>query len=95
MLWKADVDAAFRRVPLHPYDRWAAAIAFKQGGQVTILHCDPTDVSARVLRGQVWVSEHYACPFGAAGSVCVGKSRPLALLDCKSASAPGSLPLCG
>ena len=49
-LWKADVDAAFRRVPLRPHERWAAAVVFKEGDQV-------------------WVSQHYACPFGAAGSV--------------------------
>ena len=28
-LWKADVDAAFRRIPLRPEHRWAAAVVFK------------------------------------------------------------------
>jgi hypothetical protein len=27
-LWKADIDAAFRRVPIQPQDRWAAWVAF-------------------------------------------------------------------
>ena len=49
-MWKADVDSAFRRVPLRPKERWAAAVAFKH-------------------RGKVWVSQHNACPFGAAASV--------------------------
>ena len=34
-LWKADIDSAFRRVPLKPQVRWAAAIAFKQGDKVS------------------------------------------------------------
>ena len=49
-LWKADVDSAFRRVPLRPDHRWASAIAF-------------------LYMGQVFMSLHAACPFGATSSV--------------------------
>ena len=49
-LWKADIDSAFRRIPLLPDHRWASAIAF--------LHL-----------GQVIMSTHAACPFGATSSV--------------------------
>ena len=27
-LWKSDIDAAFRRIPLRPSERWAAYVAF-------------------------------------------------------------------
>jgi len=30
-LIKADIDSAFRRVPLHPDDRWAAGVVFRVG----------------------------------------------------------------
>ena len=49
-LFKADVDAAFRRVPLAPEHYWAGAVAF-------------------VYNGDVLVSSHRACPFGATASV--------------------------
>ena len=32
-LWKADVDAAFRRVPVKPAHRWATGVAFVAGGR--------------------------------------------------------------
>ena len=35
-LWKADVDAAFRRIPLRPEHRWAAAIVFACKGVVCV-----------------------------------------------------------
>ena len=31
-LWKADIDAAYRRIPIRPDQRWAAWIAFVVGG---------------------------------------------------------------
>ena len=34
--WKADIDSAFRRVPLHPDDRWAAHVAFAVGGRTYV-----------------------------------------------------------
>ena len=33
-LFKADVDSAFRRIPIAPEHRWAAGVAFKVNGQV-------------------------------------------------------------
>ena len=39
-LWKADIDSAFRRVPIKPAHRWACGIAFKVDGQVRpCKHC--------------------------------------------------------
>ena len=35
-LWKADIDSAFRRVPVKPEDRWLCGIAFMVDGQVLI-----------------------------------------------------------
>ena len=32
--WKADVDAAFWRIPVSPEHRWACGIAFRHGSQV-------------------------------------------------------------
>ena len=34
-LMKADIDAAFRRVPVCPEDRWAASVVFKVGTEVS------------------------------------------------------------
>ena len=33
-IWKADIKAAFRRVPLKAEHTWAAAVAFKAAGKV-------------------------------------------------------------
>jgi len=33
--WQADVDSAFRRLPIRPDHRWAGGIAFKVNGRVT------------------------------------------------------------
>ena len=33
-LWKADVESAFSRIPVHPRDRWACGFAFKHGEDV-------------------------------------------------------------
>ena len=35
-LWKADVDSAFRRVPINPQQRWCCGIAFKWQGKVRL-----------------------------------------------------------
>ena len=35
-LWKADIDGAFRRVPLREDHRWAAAVTWKQKGSQTV-----------------------------------------------------------
>lgn len=41
-LWKADIDSAFRRIPVLPEHRWACGIAFKSRGKVQhcLLKCD-------------------------------------------------------
>jgi len=49
-LFKADMDSAYRRVPIKAAHVWASGIAFLCGGQV-------------------WISIHKACPFGAVASV--------------------------
>ena len=36
-LWKADVDAAFRRVPIKPEHRWASGVAFRLSEMVCSL----------------------------------------------------------
>ena len=36
-LWKADIDAAFRRIPVRPEHRWACGIAFMVGKQVCLI----------------------------------------------------------
>ena len=49
-IWKADIDSAFRRLPICAKHRWVSGFSFKQGGDV-------------------WISQHHACPFGAIASV--------------------------
>ena len=39
-VWKADVDAAFRRIPVRPIHRWAAGVAYVADGDVWVSrHC--------------------------------------------------------
>ena len=38
-LWQADIDAAFRRIPIKPEHRWASGIAFKVNGKVAAAIC--------------------------------------------------------
>ena len=45
-LWKADVDSAFRRIPVRPEHRWACGIVFLAGSQV----CSPFSCANCVLR---------------------------------------------
>jgi hypothetical protein len=69
-MWKVDIDAAFRRVPLKDTQRWAGAIAFKVGDKVGV--CVVRIMGATVSHVslvQIWISFHFACPFGAIGSV--------------------------
>ena len=37
-LWKADISSAFRRIPIKPSHRWAAAVAFKRHGKAGFIH---------------------------------------------------------
>ena len=50
-LWKADVDAAFRRVPLRDSHKWAAAVAYMYHGEPWIAehHAMPFGATASVL----------------------------------------------
>ena len=71
-LWKADIDAAFRRIPIKPEERWMCGIAFMVDGQVcATLSCRGGVLLVYcVLRcAQVWWAQHLAAPFGAVGSV--------------------------
>ena len=69
-LFKADIDAAFRRIPVRPEHRKWCAIAFRQDDKVHIITSAPVLyyvlLSATI---QIWTARHYACPFGAIGSV--------------------------
>jgi len=74
-LWKADIDSAFRRIPICCYFLWAAAVAFmvdgKVPGYVVFLFLSGS-LSLNVIYvagGQPWVAEHFAMPFGAKASV--------------------------
>ena len=65
-LWKADIDSAFRRIPVKPDDRWLCGIAFMVGGQVR-----PRLISLFIvlLVAKVWWAQHLGTPFGAVASV--------------------------
>ena len=74
-LWKADIDAAFRRIPIKPEERWMCGIAFMVDGQVFATVDFPADgcfLGCCVLRcaqAQVWWVHHLAASSGAVGSV--------------------------
>ena len=86
-LFKADIDAAFRRIPIFPGHRWAAAVMYASGGLVSSMcvewpwlrgvllvvgvHLDP-------LRMSLWREKL---------SVCLGNGRQGALLSCTRYSA--------
>ena len=65
-LIKVDINSAFRRIPIKGSDLWACGIVFLFLGQVGVM-CFMTYVKLHVV--QVYVSQHFACPFGAVGSV--------------------------
>ena len=67
-MWKADIDSAFRRVPIKPQHHWATAVAFKARGKVgMLLVCGCVSLHACLC--QVMCSQHYAAPLGAKASV--------------------------
>ena len=35
-MWKADIEAAFRRIPIKKAHTWAAAVVFKAAGKASI-----------------------------------------------------------
>ena len=61
-IWEADIKAAVRRMPFRRRHRWAAVVVFRAEGKAR-LQCASSNLS------EVWVSVHYACPFGALSSV--------------------------
>ena len=65
---KADVDAAFRRIPIKPDERWMCGIAFMVDGQV-LQSLLLVLVTFADLVFKVWWAQHLAAPFGATGSV--------------------------
>ncbi len=70
---QADVDSAFRRIPVLACHRWACGVAMKVAGQVG-LATSSSPVAVRCLAyafRQIYVSTHNACPFGAVASVYV------------------------
>ncbi len=68
-LWKADIDAAFRRIAVRPAHRWTCGVAFVVNGLVrgTPPCYAPPPMCAPAW--QVHQSVHAACPFGAVASV--------------------------
>ena len=52
LVWQADVDAAFRRVPVAAQDRWACCVAFVVKGSVSLLYKPVWCVHLRV--GSLW-----------------------------------------
>ena len=64
---QADIDSAFRRVPVAPDHRWACGVAFRVNDQVSRLFLH-VGLSHSFLC-QVMVAQHFALPFGAVASV--------------------------
>ena len=64
---QADIDSAFRRVPVAPDHRWACGVAFRVNDQVSrlFLHVG----LSHSFPCQVMVAQHFALPFGAVASV--------------------------
>ena len=70
-LWKADVNAAFRRIPLRPDHAWAAGmpvVLFQLAVSFSLCVAVPSG-STYMHDGQAWCSFHAAMPFGATSSV--------------------------
>jgi len=67
---QADIDSAFRRVPVNAQDRWACGVVFKVGREVQFgLLGIFLAICICFARCKVFYSRHAACPFGAVGSV--------------------------
>ena len=66
--WQADIDAAFRRIPVAAKHRWACGVVFKLIEKVRVSLC-VKDACGHAFVAQVMASQHYACPFGAIASV--------------------------
>ena len=50
-MWKADIDSAFRRVPLSERHTWAAGVAYMYEGEVwtSVHHAMPFGAAASVM----------------------------------------------
>ena len=66
-LFKADVDSAYRRVPVRVEDLWACYIVFLYQAQASRVSVS-WSVTPVVL-WQAWASMHRCCPFGATSAV--------------------------
>ena len=63
-LWKADIDAAYRRVPLHAEDHWAAGVVWIHEGRVVVAFHKATGhfaCAARRPRLPFWQSAPIRC----------------------------------
>jgi hypothetical protein len=68
-LFKADIDAAFRRIPIAPGDWWAAWIVFLFQGQVRLHLSTDCGAACSFPCCQAWAAAHKCCPFGALSAV--------------------------
>ena len=68
-MWKADIDSAYRRMPLKPGHRNLAAIVFIKG--TSTLHHAVLAHGCGLLctDGTVYIAVHWALPFGSIASV--------------------------
>ena len=65
-MWKADIESAFRRIPVKPAHRWAAAVVVCCQGKVGLMLV--LSLHAGVLV-QMTCSQYYAMPLSATASV--------------------------
>ena len=71
---QADIDSAFRRVPISDAHRWACGVVFIHKGKVRRPLYKFGVVLPRFVRGldmhvEVYFAQHIGCPFGAVASV--------------------------
>ena len=66
-LYKADIEGAFRRVPVRPSHRWACGVTFKHMGKVCNLLTQGLCICVCVP--QAYASQHFAGPMGSVGAV--------------------------
>ena len=94
-LFKADIDSAFRRIPIFPGHRWAASVMYEAGGVVcnlcvvwpSLLRCVVVvGVYFDTLRVSFWRKE-----FG----LRLGESRQGPVLSCAHCSPSEHISLCG
>ena len=86
-LWKADIDAAFRRVPLNPQQRWCCGVAFMLHGKVVQSICVALFLSRRssFLAG-IHVTAHGLPLWINRLSACLGKAGQCSCVPCSQVS---------